>query len=209
MKLVYKLKDNFYNISQIKKVSNIRIRNRFEEEEQRKREDEKRDRNINKIFPNYSLSATYSTHIYYNYSTDCKTIEIDIDGVTYSCDNFKYFCEDEQVMGLFSYLKGEYRLTKEKIDEFYEFKREARDLLEAFVRLSENDISNKPSKEWRHEKCGTNTPPSFVPKNPPTKSKRELLDELTTESQKMGLYNVDLVTLEEVLKCFNRDEEDE
>lgn len=69
--------------------------------------------------------------------------------------------------------KYEFQTLKEIcrfIKLIYEEQEETNILLKALIKelqSKQKSMSHAENKKWKHEKCGTNIPPIFVPENPP------------------------------------------
>lgn len=129
MKTVYKLQNKYFNIKNLKEVSEIKIVNKYDEQELQKKLDKKIDQEVS------SFKDIPKVRLYFNYEKDCKEISISIDGVEYTYRNWEIFKNDKNKTVLFSFINDEFKVTKKQQKEFDIFKKEAETLLEAFKKL--------------------------------------------------------------------------
>ena len=131
MKTVYKLQNKYFNIKNIKEISEIEIVNSYEEQEIKKKQDEE----IEESLPLKSFGNIPKIRFYFDYEKDCEEISIRIDGIEYTCRNWEVFENNKNHKSMFSCMDDEYRVTKKQQKEFNKFKKEAETLLEAFKKL--------------------------------------------------------------------------
>lgn len=129
MKLVYKLQNKYFNIRNLREVSEIKIVNKYEEQELQK----KQDQEIDSITT--SWGGVGKIRLYFHYSEDCEEISIRIDGTEYTCGNWEVFKNNKNHKSMFSCMDDEYKVTKKQQKEFNKFKKEAKELLKAFKEL--------------------------------------------------------------------------
>ena len=130
MKLVYKLGNDYFNIKQLRQLTNITITNDYIEQEKKLEFDKRVEESS--PFKNTKSSFLYKqTPIKHHYDKDCETISITIDGIKYSKCNYK----DVSDNNLTSIWVADYKVLNQLQKEFDQFKEEAIALLEAFKKL--------------------------------------------------------------------------
>ena len=129
MKKVYKLKDKYFNIEFVKKMSEIKEVNEYEEQEELKKQHIK-EAKINEKFT-FGLPPLQAVHIYDDYDIECMRIFVTVNDNQYQCKNYVMRAENEEQF--FSLYKG--IVTEERQKEYEQFKKEAMELLNAFKSL--------------------------------------------------------------------------
>lgn len=130
MKTVYKLQNKYFNIKNIKEISEIEIVNSYEEQEIKKKQYEE----IEEPLPFKSFGNIPKIRPCFNYEKDCKEISISIDGVNYTSTNYEVI-ENKNGKKLLVSLNISYKVTEKQQLKFDEFEKEAKALLEAFKKL--------------------------------------------------------------------------